>query len=178
MERISYKKNHSLGWFRTSEEFQEDVHLLGRVAGYNCYSYEEGGEDPHIWLEFTDPDYTNKSNSQKRACLLILTKTKRGVYEVESMVIDKQYTGLGLAPKYYAYILKKLNITIQAGEVQSPGGRSIWTRMAKRRDVLIYGKTPCGRPMMMEERDGLMQPMKGSQDAYESNYQMYAVRSA
>ena len=172
MERIRYKKNHSLGYFGA-----DDYDPIGSVTGYKCYTSEE---EDLLWVEFVDPEYTNSKGFEKRVCQLILTQTKRGVYEVDMMIIDKEFQGLGLAPRFYAYLLRKLNITLKAGSCQSPGGRSIWTRLGKRVDVLVYGKTPSGRPTMMIEQGGEMQPINGRHEAYDGDrtFEMYAVRAA
>jgi len=180
VDRINLNKSHRLGFFNN-----EEYEYLGSCSGYRCYSCDE--EDLHwndlstyVYVDFTDPDNSNKRGHEKRVCELQLRQTKKNVYEVEMMVIDNQYQGLGLSATFYAYLLRKLRITIKAGSSQSPGGISIWTKLSKRRDVIVYGKTPSGRPIMMVEECGEMQPINGKFEAYDGDrqFEMYAVRAA
>ena len=171
MYKIGYKQKHKLGFFGNP-----DFDVIGSVSGYKCYLERE--EDT-LWIEFVDPDYVDRKGRAKRVCAVTLAETKRGVYEVELTLMDTEYQGYNLAPRFYAFLLRKLAITLKAGTSQSPGGRSIWKRLAKRRDVLIYGKTPAGRPAMMIEEEGELQPVHGRFEAYdgEREFEMYAVRA-
>lgn len=173
MQRIRYQKDHDLGFFGDT-----DYEPIGSVGGYKCYL---AVEEDQLWIEFIDPDYTNGDGHEKRVCDIILNETKNRVYEVELIRMDSEYRGLNLAPRFYAFLLRKLAITLKAGVYQSPGGRSIWTRMAQRRDVMIYGRTPHGRPVMMISDDnGELQPIHGRFEAYngERDFEMFAVRAA
>ena len=173
MIRIEYQKNHRLGYFSSSE-----YKPIGSVSGYKCYV--AAGEDDQIWVDFVDPECTDSKGRAKRVCEIILNETKNRVYEVEIVLLDKEYRGLNLTPRFYAFLLRKMSITLKAGSAQSPGGRSIWKRLASRRDVMVYGRTPYGRPVMMvvNEKNEL-EPIHGRFEAYDDrDFEMFAVRAA
>ena len=179
MLRIRYPKKHSLGFHDVSE-----ITYVGSTNGYAVYFTND---EPSPGLQtywFHDPDFTDKQGAMRVVAEMTLRQSKNGVYEVDVIVIDSEYQGLDLAPKMYAYILRKLNITLQAGECQSPGGRSIWRRLSRRKDVLIYGKTPHGKPIMLAEDPITAElapvvPRSNIElyDGYKDFY-MYAVRAA
>jgi hypothetical protein len=174
MIRIEYQKNHRLGYFSTSDYYKP----IGSVSGYKCYVAD--GEDDQVWIDFVDPDFTDSQGNAKRVCEMILNETKNRVYEVEIVLLDKEYRGLNLTPRFYAFLLRKMSITLKAGSAQSAGGRSIWTRLAARRDVMVYGRTPYGRPVMMivNEKNEL-EPIHGRYEAYDDrDFEMFAVRAA
>lgn len=174
MERIRYQKRHSLGYFGNT-----DYRPFGTVKGYKCYICDD--DEGPVWVEFVDPDNTDRRGRAKRVAEIILSETKRNVFEVDTTVLDTKYQGMGLAPIFYAYLLRRKGWTIKAGTAQSPGGRSIWSRLSRRKDVIIYGKTRTGRPTMMIENDeGELEPIFGRFEAYDGDreFEMYAVRAA
>lgn len=75
---------------------------------------------------------------KKIAQLDLSKKIFKNAYHVDFMQIDHQYQGHGIAPMLYRYIMKKLGIIIQAGTLQSPGGRKLWAQLAKTTGVSIY----------------------------------------
>ena len=178
MDLIRYPRKHDLGYHNVN-----DLIYIGSTSGLAVYYINN---EPSPGLEtywFHDPEDTDKSGNMRVVAEMTLRESKRHVYEVDVMVIDSHFQGLGLAPKLYAYILRKLNITLQAGTQQSPGGRSIWKRLAQRKDVLVYGKTPHGRPVPMYEdpESGDLKPLcRLDISLYDGDreFYMYAVRAA
>jgi len=92
-----------------------------------------------------------------RVMSIHLTKSRarlfKDSYEVSMVIIDSKYQGYGLAPKIYRYLMKKVGITLKAGNCQSYGGRSIWNELANYKDVEVVGSKSGYGVMDMESGD-------------------------
>ena len=146
MIRIDYPKKQRLGHFYPRHT---DYEKVGSYRGLQ------------IWAEFTDECIllevvipTAKKNKYVRVMIVDLSRSDYGdeVWEVGTTVISTAYQGFGLAPKIYRYLMKKTGITLQAGNAQSAGGRSIWHSLSKFEDVLILGKR-FRKPLIVLEAD-------------------------
>ena len=61
-------------------------------------------------------------------------------WHIDLVKVDSRYKGKNLAVKIYKFLLKKLDITLMAGTSASVGGRYIWNKLNKERDVVVYAK--------------------------------------
>jgi len=125
-ERIEYSRKHDLGRFNPNTVWTEEYVLLGNLNRMLVYVEGEAG-DEYINVDVVSLDYNRLG--YKRIMEIQLSR-KKNSYIVDISRIDSKFQGFGIAPQVYRYLLRKLSIVLQAGEVQSPGGRSIWARMA------------------------------------------------
>lgn len=177
MNRITMNRHINLQHF-TQEELYE---YLGSYLGFEFYIDKEDPE--YINIDVVDPNKLNRHKQKKRVMELCLSESMefKNSWHVDSVRLDCKYQRQGLGAKFYAYIIRKLGIQLQAGHQQSPGGRALWCSLAKRSDLMVYGKTKHGRPMIMvenEERE--LVPMDGRFDSYNGNrpYYMFAAAVA
>ena len=75
----------------------------------------------------------------RRVFELTLSKVKSNVYTIDMMAIDKQFQGFSITGKLYKMVMKKLNIILEAGQSQSPGGRGIWCSLSSVPGVQVFG---------------------------------------
>jgi len=138
MDRIDYPKTHNLGRIELDDD---DYQIIGKVKGLEILTYLDA--DPFVWDDIEifviDPDdYTR--HGYKLAMEMSLGRTHPGSYHVDMVRTDRLYRGFGIAPKVYAKVIKKLGLTLQAGESQSPGGRYIWNTLASIAGINIIGR--------------------------------------
>jgi hypothetical protein len=139
MEKISYLKNHSLGYFNP---YNPDYQCMGmmnhRLA---VFAYKE--EDSYMQIDVIDVWQPERENLTrlKRVFELELDLSECNAWSVVMARVDQEYRGHGFAPHLYRWVMMQTGIILQAGETQSPGGRSIWHAMAGMKDVIVYGKT-------------------------------------
>jgi len=147
MTRIDYPKKHRLGHFYPRHTGYEKV---GSYRGLQIWG--DFDDDECILLEVVSPSPIK--NKYVRTMTIDLSRSQYGdqVWEVGTTVISTAYQGFGLAPKIYRYLMKKMGITLQAGNSQSIGGRSIWHSLSKFDDVIILGKR-FRKPLMVLEAD-------------------------
>lgn len=140
MHRISYTRNHPLGRFRPNTEFTDEYVYSGVVSGVNsleCW-IEGTADDDYISVEYVLRNDTHKTG-KKRVMELGLSR-QNGAFHVDMARIDTKFQGFGIAPKLYRFVIRKLGIVLQAGSSQSPGGRSVWARMAKMSGIKLVAK--------------------------------------
>ena len=180
MERInmSKKTNSNLGYFKPLEAnhmYGSEYELLKRIYYMNIDIYVDRGDKSSISVEFVD------STTFKRIMVTELSRVGRSkAYHVDITIMDKKYQGQGLAPKLYRHLLKNLDIVLQAGSAQSDGGRQLWNKLCKYRDVSVYGKFNNGQYYQMFADDLDREPtigytLGGTLEPYDGrDFTMYA----
>ena len=113
---------------------------------------------PHI-IEVTvvDRQKTKDNNtSPKLAMILSLTKFNNA-WHVDIVRTDSRYKGRSLAVRVYVLIMKKLSIQLQAGGIQSSGGRYLWNKLASHKDILVYARKQRGSIKLSLPKSGKRQ---------------------
>jgi hypothetical protein len=59
--------------------------------------------------------------------------------KVESITVDEDYRGMGLAKSLYGIVLTIMKKTLLAGDEQTPGGRRNWASLSQIPGVQVYG---------------------------------------
>ena len=85
---------------------------------YSFYLTDKNGIVQMVLV--TDP-YTNRNN----------------VLQVD--VVSSQASNTIPAQKFYAWLIKKLNIVLVSGSMQSAGGKSVWERLSKEPGIGVHG---------------------------------------
>jgi len=152
MNRIDYTKQHKLGRFNPNSEWTDEYARVGAVRGLDCDVWVEGEDgDEYINIEVVQRWNENRQGYQ-RVMEIQLTR-KKNSYIVDLARIDSKFQGFGIAPRIYKYLLRKLGIILQAGEMQSPGGRSIWARMASMSGIDMFALDSRGNHYDVEAED-------------------------
>lgn len=149
---IEYTKKASLGRSLVSYLVDtEDYEMIGKIGDAHIYvSYEED----YMWVEVLD-SANNVGGRIKRIMMLELSYKKRwNSWIVDIVKVDDKYKGIGIAPKIYRYLMKKLGIQLQAGRLQSPGGRSIWHSLFNMKNVCVEAWDLRGNSYELEADDG------------------------
>jgi hypothetical protein len=64
---------------------------------------------------------------------------KRRAWHVDLTEVDSKYQGFGAMPRVYHFLLANIpGFIMEAGGSQSPGGQSIWKRLATYPDVVVF----------------------------------------
>lgn len=102
-----------------------EVSRLGKFSdhtvyrrNYSFYLTDKNGIVQMVLV--TDP-YTNRNN----------------VLQVD--VVSSQASNTIPAQKFYAWLIKKLNIVLVSGSMQSAGGKSVWERLSKEPGIGVHG---------------------------------------
>lgn len=167
MERIEYPRVNRLYTF---DNYGGEFRFVGKI-----------GRTLEVWVDDEGLAYKNfkvvmprDRGPAKVACEIELSMSrgsKGASWSVDLTKVDSKFQGFGIAVKAYAFIIKKMGIVLQAGSMQSPGGRSIWAQLAKENSVMVYG---------MKGRNGDLQVMVPNEDGTEvecedENVQAYDV---
>jgi len=136
MERIEYSKRATLGFFIPGRRgFTDGYKKVGRVRGMDVWVEDVDSEGEYLEVEVT----TNIDGRYKRVMVVSLERDGQS-YHVNLTQVDSKFQGHGIAPMVYRYICKKLGIILQAGRMQSPGGRHIWNMVSTYKDMLVLGQ--------------------------------------
>ena len=113
---------------------------------------------PHV-IEVTVVDRQKiRSNGGNPAIAMILSLTKcNNAWHVDIVRTDSRYKGRSLAVRVYVLIMKKLSIQLQAGGIQSVGGRYIWNKLALHKDILVYARKQRGSIKLSLPKSGKSQ---------------------
>ena len=167
MDVIKYKPNHDLGYFDIFNPEYRCLGMLGHLAIFvssepmidlsNCdEDVSQCAADHFRQYEIIDTNTVYKDNytQMKRVLEIECTKelfgnngptltinSRRGAWSVSMVRVDVAYSGFGLAPEIYRWLMINHNMVFQAGDEQSPGGKSIWYKLSCMDDVIVYGKS-------------------------------------
>jgi|TARA_B110000285_G_C14962790_1_gene532514 hypothetical protein len=138
MDRINMKKSERLGFFDTKGP---DYVKIGSFR--KLHVYVDQSVKGYIDVDVVDPTVQHGRSPQrlKRVLTIQLSITEFKAFHIDLTKLDKTYSGRGIAAQAYRYIIKKLGITLQAGSVQSKGGRKVWFDLAQVMDLAVYAKS-------------------------------------
>ena len=152
MERITISPSPKLG----NAEVDSTMNLLGKVKSYSVYLYKRNSNERHVvLLDTTKPKKSAGLNvSGKIVGEIFLTRSYAGkAWRCSYTRIDKEYQGCGISIPFYKFLLRRGYI-LEAGHAQSIGGRFIWWKLAKERDVIMIAKEKYSREgWVSPERD-------------------------
>lgn len=136
MDRIDMSKKLTL------RPHTPEGRFVGRLRKMLVYIEGDIGEDVVLIVVYRDLDSRlNRKSFKKLQPIAELSLSKEycdGAYHVDLMRIDYRYQGNGIGPMLYRYILRKFPIMLQAGTMQSLGGRKIWAALAKMPDISVF----------------------------------------
>jgi hypothetical protein len=132
------KKQARLGYFDTTSLDWDKIGSFRKL-----HVYVDRSVDGYLDVDIVDPSVKHGRSPKriKRVLSIQLSLTEFKAYHIDLTRLDQTYAGKGIAAQAYRYIIKKLNITLQAGNVQSPGGRKVWFDLAQIRDLNLYAKS-------------------------------------
>jgi GNAT superfamily N-acetyltransferase len=168
MQRISVAKPSRLGYV------VPEVKRIARISGLDLYLSKA---DNTYYVEALHMDRAHKG-MVKRAMIVTIVPDEEydAAYTIDMVSVDSEYQGMGLAPKVYRKLLKRLpKLLLKAATIQSPGGRYIWYTLAKYRDIDVYAMTPTGRYHGIELDDVSAELTLGHTDIYDNERTEYAV---
>jgi hypothetical protein len=113
--------------------------------------------------------YDKKQNQYAMIVHLSKFKNKESVLEVDMVGVENKYKGLNLSVKLYAWLIKNKSITLVSGRQQSPGGRSIWERLAKVPGIFMFGFNILSEKSFQIEQNDLF-----NEDIYDDELQKEA----
>jgi len=136
--KVDMNKGISLGY----GDMEGD--LLGRRVGYYIYNEQEENTYREIWV------YDRSVSKRVRTLDGMVTyyrivahielSKERGSWHVDLLQVDSRYKGKNLAVKLYTFLLKDEGITLRAGSSQSAGGRYVWNKLSRHKDITVYAK--------------------------------------
>ena len=80
-----------------------------------------------------------RSSDYKRVMTLDLIHVRKNVWKVRMVSVGRKYQGHDLAPRVYAFLIKNTDMVLRTAGMQSPGGTSIWYKLAKQSDLIVRG---------------------------------------
>jgi hypothetical protein len=93
-------------------------------------------------------------------------------YHIDIARTDYRYQGHGLMPLLYRYVMKKTGMVLQAGHMQSRGGRALWCKLAKLPDVQLFIAKPRKKELVPIEVDEDDEELVG---VYDKPYNVHVV---
>ena len=175
VERITMNKGVFLGYGST-----EDLELVGRAFGYDIYIEKEERTYMTAWVydrnvtKRVRTPYGEMETRHRIAAKVELSK-ERGAWHVNLLNVDSRYKGNNLAIKIYKFLLKKMDITLMAGISQSAGGRYVWNKLNKERDITVYAKKSPYSKFIDFPKSGKRELVSKKFDLYDSDAEIFAV---
>ena len=175
VDRITMNRGVSLGYGST-----EDLELVGRAFGYDIYIEKEERTYNVVWVydrnitkRVREP-YGEMETRYRIAAKVELSKD-RGAWHVDLLNVDSRYKGNNLAVKIYKFLMKKMDITLMAGHSQSAGGRYVWNKLNKERDITVYAKKSPYSKVIDFPKSGKRELVSKRFDLYGSDAEIFAV---
>jgi hypothetical protein len=161
ISRIHISKGSRLRSFYYGDE---DYKLIGSANKLACYVSVQ--DDVMMEAVFVSP---KNERCGYTVCEVQLSRVndENPVWSADTTHVDTRFQGYGIVPRLYRYLIIKLNITLQAGSMQSPGGRMIWARLSDLNNITVYSKTKNGKPHHVETND------EGTELISDGHYQIY-----
>ena len=127
------KKRNNLGY--AEEEFLGEY--VGMRASLEVWVDREGSRA--LFVNVVDRSLVDKSGMPRVAMQVDLSSQDKA-WHVDIVRTDSRYKGRNLAVRVYVLLMKKLGLQMKAGSSQSIGGRKLWNRLNKHRDILVYAR--------------------------------------
>ena len=175
VDRITMNKGVFLGYGST-----EDLELVGRAFGYDIYIEKEERTYNVVWVydrnitKRVRTPYGEMETRYRIAAKVELSKD-RGAWHVDLLNVDSRYKGNNLAIKIYKFLMKKMDITLMAGHSQSAGGRYVWNKLNKERDITVYAKKSPYSKVIDFPKSGKRELVSKRFDLYGSDAEIFAV---
>ena len=177
VERITMNKGNFLGYGDL-----EDLELVGRAFGYDIYVEKEERTYMTVWVH--DRNVTKRfrtvygdMETRYRIVARVELSKERGAWHIDLVNVDSRYKGKNLAVKIYKFLMKKLDITLMAGTSASVGGRYIWNKLNKERDITVYAKKSPYSKIIDFPKSGKKELVSKKFDLYGSDAEIFAVAS-
>jgi len=175
VSKINMTKGNSLGYGDIEGE------LLGRRLGYYIYNEQEESTYRDIWVLDRSKSKRVRTFSGMRTHYRIVAhielSKERGSWHVDMIQVDSRYKGMNLAVKLYTFLLKDEGITLRAGSSQSGGGRYIWNKLSRHKDITVYAKKSPYSKVITFPKAGKRELISKQFDLYDSNAEILAVAS-
>jgi hypothetical protein len=175
VDRITMNKGVFLGYGST-----EDLELVGRAFGYDIYIEKEERTYNVVWVydrnitKRVRTPYGEMETRYRIAAKVELSK-ERGAWHVDLLNVDSRYKGNNLAVKIYKFLMKKMDLTLMAGHSQSAGGRYVWNKLNKERDITVYAKKSPYSKFIDFPKSGKRELVSKKFDLYGSDAEIFAV---
>ena len=142
------KKKENLGFFDTSPSYN-DWTLLGSFRKLQVWVDDSLMAEGLLEIEVVDPTAAHGRSPQRKKRVLEVQLSKSdnftNSWHVNMTRLDSKYAGRGIAAQAYRYIIKKMDLLLEAGGSQSKGGRKVWYDLAQIKDLTVYGQTKFGK---------------------------------
>lgn len=126
---------------------------VGRLKGMDVYLDLDEDFDGELGRIVA---YGKTFKSGKRQPIMEVSIGKeefRNAYHIDIARTDHRYQGHGLMPLLYRFIMKKTGIMLQAGHMQSAGGRALWCKLGKLPGVQLFIAKPKKKELIPIEVD-------------------------
>ena len=175
VERITMDKGSFLGYGSL-----EDLELIGRAFGYDIHIEKIERTMMTAWVY--DRNVTKRvrtvygeMETRYRIAAKVELSKERGAWHIDLVNVDSRYKGKNLAVKIYKFLMKKLDITLMAGTSASIGGRYIWNKLNKERDITVYAKKSPYSKFIDFPKSGKKELVSKRFDLYGSDAEIFAV---
>ena len=175
VERITMDKGNFLGYGNL-----EDLELIGRAFGYDIHIEKEERTCMTAWVY--DRNVTKRvrnvegyMETRYRIAAKVELSKDRGAWHIDLVNVDSRYKGKNLAVKIYKFLMKKLDITLMAGTSASVGGRYVWNKLNKERDITVYARKSPYSKFIDFPKSGKKELVSKKFDLYGSDAEIFAV---
>ena len=174
------KKKASLGYFDTKSNDDTWVRL-GSFSKLQVWVDNSMQKEGYLEVDVVDTSVEHGRSPQRVKRVLNIQLSVgdfSNAFHIDMAQLDHRYGGRGIAAKAYRYIIKRMGITIQAGTIQSKGGRKVWFDLAQVNDLKVYTKAKGGRGAVVgidEEEREVWHPTK---EIYDGMKEMFVFAQA
>jgi len=175
VERITMDKGNFLGYGNL-----EDLELIGRAFGYDIYIEKIERTCMTAWVYNRNVTKRVRNvegymETRYRIAAKVELSKDRGAWHIDLVNVDSRYKGKNLAVKIYKFLMKKLDITLMAGTSASVGGRYVWNKLNKERDITVYARKSPYSKFIDFPKSGKKELVSKKFDLYGSDAEIFAV---
>lgn len=138
---ITPKMNEEIETVRVSKDWKSYMWGFPINRHYSNYTEVEPMGKFRVFInkEGTHYDALLCDKTAKMHALVHMTRrSAKAPCVVHAAALDPELQGKGIMPKFYAHLITKIGMFLQADSMQSAGGRKIWVSLSKNPEVTVY----------------------------------------
>ena len=138
---ITPKMNEEIETVRVSKDWKSYMWGFPINRYYHNYTEVEPMGKFRVFINKEGTHYDAllcDKNAKMHALVHMTRRSAKAPCVVHAAALDTELQGKGIMPKFYAHLITKVGMFLQADSMQSAGGRKIWVALSKNPEVTVY----------------------------------------
>lgn len=138
---ITPKMNEEIETVRVSKDWKSYMWGVPINRYYRKYHEVEPMGKFRVFINKEGTEYDAllcDKNAKMQALVHMTRRSAKAPCVVHAAALNPELQGKGIMPKFYAHLITKIGMFLQADSMQSAGGRKIWVALSKNPEVTVY----------------------------------------